>query len=108
MSYDVANLSSSVSLDKVIDVIIEYLKNNFNNVKTRTKLTLVDIHQLIELCVSKSCFFHINLMWELYISGPIGLSIMVVLSECYLARFEKKSIALLSALNVSPKHLNAM
>ena len=42
------NLSPSVPLDKAIDVIVEYLKNDFNNVKTRTKLTLEDIHQLTE------------------------------------------------------------
>ena len=50
VSYDVVNLYPSVPLDKAIDVIVEYLKHDFNNVKTRTKLTLVDIHQLIELC----------------------------------------------------------
>ena len=53
VSYDVVNLYPSIPLDKAIDVIVEYLKNDFNNVKTRTKLTLVDIHQLIDLCVSE-------------------------------------------------------
>ena len=50
--YDVVNLHPSVPLDKAIDTIVEYLKNDFNNVKRRAKLTLVDIHQLSELCVS--------------------------------------------------------
>ena len=50
--YDVVNLHPSVPLDKAIDSIAEYLQNDFNNVKRRAKLTLVDIHQLIELCVS--------------------------------------------------------
>ena len=44
VSYNVVNLYPFVPLDKAIDVIIEYLKNDFNNVRTRTKLTLVDIH----------------------------------------------------------------
>ena len=43
------------------------------------------------------------LIWKLYNSGPIGLSIMVVLSECYLQRLEEKCIALSFALNISPK-----
>ena len=30
---DVVNLNPSVSFDKAIDVIVEYLKNAFNNVK---------------------------------------------------------------------------
>ena len=31
VSYDVVNLYPSVPLDKAIDVIVEYLKNDFNN-----------------------------------------------------------------------------
>ena len=81
----------------------EYLKNDFNNVKRRTKLTFVDIHQLIELCISECVFLYNNLIWRLSNSGPIVLSIMVVLSECYLQRLEGKSIALSFALNISPK-----
>ena len=101
--YDVVNLYPSISLDKAIDVIVEYLKNDFNNVKRRTKLILVDIHQLIELCVSQCYFLYNNLIRKLYNSGPIGLSIMVVLSECYLQRLEEKSIALSFTFNISPK-----
>ena len=103
VSYDVVNLYPSIPLDKAIDLIVEYLKNDLNNVKTRTKLTLVDIRQLIELCESECCFLYNNLIWQLYNSGPIGLSIIVVLSECYIQRLEEKSIASSFALNISPK-----
>ena len=48
-------------------------------------------------------FLFNNLIWKLYNSGPIGLSIMVVLSECYLQRLKEKCIALSFALNISPK-----
>ena len=78
-------------------------ENDLNNVKGRTKLTLVHIHQLIELCVSECHFLYNNLFWKLYNSGPIGLSIMVVLSGCYLQRLEENSIALSFALNIWPK-----
>ena len=66
-------------------------------------MTLEDIHRLIELCESECYFLYNNLIWKLYNSGPIGLSIMVVLSECCLQRLEEKSIALSFALNISPK-----
>ena len=63
---------------------------------------MVDIHcQLIELCVSKCYFLYNDLIWRLYNSGLTGLSIMVVLSECYLPRLAEKSIALYFALNIS-------
>ena len=40
VSYDVVNLYPSVPLGKAKHAIVEYLKNDdFNNVKTRTKLT---------------------------------------------------------------------
>ena len=94
VSYDVVILYPSVRLDKAIDDMVDYPKNDFNNVKRRTKLILVDIDQLIELCVSECYFLYNKLIWKLYNSGPIGLSIMVVLSECYLQRIEEKSIAL--------------
>ena len=64
-------------------------ENICKNVKARTKLTLVDMHQLIELCVSECYFPYNNPIWKLYNSGPIGLSIMFVLSECYLQRPEE-------------------
>ena len=75
VSYDVVNLYPSVPLDKAIDVIVEYLKNDFNNVRTRTKLTLVDIHQGIDLSVSECYFLYNNLIRKLYNSVPIGLFI---------------------------------
>ena len=79
VSYDVVNLYPSVPLDKAIDVIVEYLTNDFKNVKTRRKLTLVDIHQLIELYVSECYFLYNNLIWKLYNSGPI-ITVTVVAS----------------------------
>ena len=60
------------------------------------------MHQLIDLCVSECYFLYNNLIWKLYNSGPIGLSIMV-LSKCYLQRLEEKSIALSFALYISAK-----
>ena len=56
--------------------------NKFN--KTRTKLTLIDIQQFIELCVSECYFLRDNVIWNLIVSGPISLSIMLALSESYL------------------------
>ena len=47
------------------------------------------MHELTELCVSEFYFPYNNLIWKLYNLGPIGLSIMFVLSECYLQRPEE-------------------
>ena len=94
VSYDVVNLYLSIPIDKSIDVIVEYLENEFKNVKTRTKLTLIDIHQPIELCVSEYYFIYIKLICKLFNLGSTGLS-----TDCYLQRIE----ALSFVLNISHK-----
>ena len=58
-SYDVKNLYASISIDKAIDVILQQLSEDYKDLKTRAKLTLVDIQQLIELCVSE-CYFYLG------------------------------------------------
>ena len=59
VSHDVPNLYPSIHIDKSIDVILQQLSEDYEDLKTRTKLTLVDIQQLIELCVSE-CYF----LWD--------------------------------------------
>ena len=57
--YHDVNLYPFVPLDKPIAVIVGYLKEDINNVVTKTKVTLADKHQLIELCISE-CYFLCN------------------------------------------------
>ena len=52
VSYDVTNLYPSITIDEAIDVILQQLSEDYDDLKTRAKLTLVDIQQLTELCVS--------------------------------------------------------
>ena len=59
VSYDVTNLYPLIPMDKAIDVILQQLSEDYEDLKVRTKLTLVDIQQLIELCVNK-CYF----LWD--------------------------------------------
>ena len=43
VSYDVINLYPSIPINKAIDVILQQLSEDYEELKTRTKLTLVDI-----------------------------------------------------------------
>ena len=103
VSYDVTNLYPSIPIDKAIDVILQQLSEDYEDLKTRTKLTLVDIQQLIELCVSECYFLWDNIIWDLLSYGPIGLSIMVALSESYLQNLEKNAIELALRFDIAPK-----
>ena len=103
VSYDVVNLYPSVPLDKAIPTMLDQLKNDYNELKTRTKLTLVDIHKLLEVCLSECYFIWENKIWHLSNSGPIGLSIMVIISESYLQHIEKQAITQALEVNIAPK-----
>ena len=61
LPYHVVNLHPSVPSDRSIQSIVEFLQEDHEESKKRTKLNLTDIHQLLG-----------NL-------GPIGLSIMVII-----------------------------
>ena len=77
ISYDVMNFNPSIPIDKAIIVLINTLNNDLDDLNTRTKLTLTDIHKLTELCFSKSYFLYENKIRLLENAAPIGLSLMV-------------------------------
>ena len=68
------------------------LNRKFDMIKCNSKLTIVDIKILIELCLSKCYFVWNNTMFEVPDSGPIGLSLMVVVSEAFLQFIEMKKM----------------
>ena len=93
----------SILIDKVITVLLDTLNNDLDDLNTRTKLTLNDIPKLTELCLSKSYFLYENKIRLLENAGPIGLSLMVVLSESYLQHLEHKAMAEALTIQIQPK-----
>ena len=91
VSYDVENLYPSVPLREATNVILDLL-NNDNDLKQRTKLTITEIKTLIDLCLSVCYFIWNNEIHKLKDSGPIGLSLMVVMAESFLQVLEAKAI----------------
>ena len=55
VSFDVVNLYPSVPIKKAIDIVAEMLKSDLS-LGQRTKLSVDDLRQLMELCLSK-CYF---------------------------------------------------
>ena len=90
VSYDVVNLYPSVPLKEATNVILDIL-NQDADLKNYTKLNIIEIKTLIELCLSKCYFLWNNQIHILENSGPIGLSLMVVLAEGFLQILEKKA-----------------
>nr|XP_047135286.1 uncharacterized protein LOC101239709 [Hydra vulgaris] len=92
VSFDVINLYPSVPINEAIPVIINILNDDLEDLKTRNKLTLIDIHQLIELSLSICYFLYEDKIRILPNSGPIGLSLMVVIAEAFLLNIEKRAL----------------
>ena len=77
-SFDVVNFNPSVTIDEAVAVLTEILNNDIDDLRKRTKLTLTDIHKLIELCLRANDFIFDNRVRILENSGPIGLALMGV------------------------------
>ena len=85
------SICPSVLLDRSIQVIVKFLQEDHGELRKRTKLNPTNIHQLLQLCSSECYFLYNKVIWMLQKLGPIGLLIVVILSECYLQRIEHLS-----------------
>ena len=99
VSYDVVNLYPSIPLKRATKVIIDLLKQD-EDLNRRTKLKIPEIKTLIELCLSKCYFLWNEEIHLLKDSGPIGLSLMVVMAEGFLQVLEERAIH--EALHMQP------
>ena len=99
VSYDVVNLYPSVPVKEATEVIVDLL-NKDTNLKQHTKLEILEIKSLIDICLSKCYFLWNDEIHELENSGPIGLSLMVVMAEAFLQFIESKAIT--EALHEQP------
>ena len=59
-----------------------------------SRFTLIQIKSLMELCLEHSYFLWNNEIRKLVDSGPIGLSLMVVVAEGFLQSIEKKAFSI--------------
>ncbi|XP_065662724.1 uncharacterized protein LOC136085352 [Hydra vulgaris] len=99
VSYGVVNLYLSIPLGEATKILLDMLEH-FPNLNKLTKLSVSEIKSLIELCLYKCYFLWNEEIHELVDSGPIGLSLMVVLAEGFLQFFENKAIDI--ALHSNP------
>ncbi|XP_065667720.1 uncharacterized protein LOC136088011 [Hydra vulgaris] len=103
ISFDVVALYPSIPIDRAIPVIIDILNNDIDNLKKRTKLTLSDIHEMIELCLKQCYFLYKNEIRSIPNSGSIGLSLMVVVAEAFLQHLETKALIIAEIGHFSQK-----
>lgn len=103
VSYDVVALYPSVPIKRAIDAIMIILENDLLDLRSRTKLDMDDIRELLQLCLSKCYFLWNDKFYLIDDAGPIGLSLMVVVAEAYLQHLEDIAIRTALHTNVAPK-----
>lgn len=81
------------------------LNQDIVDFEQRTIFKLKHVKELIEVCLYKSYFIWNQKIHGLKDSGPIGLSLMVVLAESFLQMIENKSLSIARSLPipVTPK-----
>ena len=94
VSFDVVAMYPSIPIKKAIAVIMDKLTADYDSVKTRTQFKLEHIKSLLELCLEHSYFLWNNEIRKLVDSGPIGLSLMVVVAEGFLQSIEEKAFTI--------------
>ena len=92
VSFDVTALYPSVPIKKAIDAIMDMLQADFDSVSSRTNLSLLDIKNLLELCLGTCYFMFDDHIYTIEDAGPIGLSLMVVIAEGYLQHIESNAL----------------
>ena len=103
VSFDVTALYPSVPIKKAIDVIMDILKSDEACVQQRTLLHLSDIRKLLQMCLSTCYFLWNDELYEIEDTGPIGLSLMVVIADGFLQHLESRAIAIALNRHVAPK-----
>ena len=82
MSYDVVNLYPSIPIKESITIVINQLQED-ESLLNRTKLDLNKFKKLLHLCLSHRFFLYNNNIHTLENSGPIGLTLMVIMAESF-------------------------
>ena len=91
VSYDVVNLYPSIPLKEATIVMVDLL-NTDPDLQKRTKLKIHEIKSLIELCLRECYFIWHDEIHKLKDSGPIGLSLMVIMAEAFLQVLEARAM----------------
>ena len=101
LSYDAEALFPSVPISDCILVIKQKL-NNDNTLQRRTQLTTDDICKLLALCLERTDFVFNGRHNTTNDSGPIGLSLMVTVSQIWMIHTIESAMDIARSRNVTP------
>ena len=107
ISFDATALFPSVPIQDAINHIKGLLEED-PDLTSRTKLTPMDITDLISLCLSTSNFIYDGRHHTQRDSGPIGLSLMVTISQIWMIYTLERAIEIADSRKISrPRHVTS-
>ena len=92
-SYDAEKLFPSVPIGDALKVIEQLMREDPPKLKDGVKLEIDDIIGLLELCLSTTNFIYNGRHHTTKDSGPIGLSLMVPVSQIWMTYTLDQSMA---------------
>ena len=105
VSFDAAALFPSIPIEDCIKHICDLLTQD-TTLQQRTQLTPTDITDLIRICLSSSDFVYNDRHHTTKDSGPIGLSLMVLVAQIWMTHTMDSAIAIArQRLNAIPRHI---
>ena len=105
VSFDAAALFPSVPIEDCVKHIHDLLTQD-TTLPQRTQLTPTDITDLIRICLSSSDFVYNDRHHTTKDSGPIGLSLMVLVSQIWMTHTMDSAITIArQRLNVIPRYI---
>ena len=105
-SFDATALFPSVPITDAISHILQLLEDD-PSLPQRTQLSPYDIVDLIALCLSSSDFVYDGRHHTTKESGPIGLSLMVTVSQIWMVHTMDEAIKIARQRNYSiPRNIN--
>ncbi|KAG5891991.1 hypothetical protein JTB14_007739 [Gonioctena quinquepunctata] len=91
VSFDVESLFTNVPIDKTLEIVKKRLEND-TSLKTRTKLDVSAIIELLKLCTEKTYFQFKNEFYQQEFGMAMGSPLSPILSNTCMEYFEESSV----------------
>lgn len=91
ISFDVSPLSTNVSREATLAIVLSKLSND-ENLSVRTNLTATDVVKLILLCLDNTYFIFNIVSYRQMIGLPMGSQISPIIANLFMEDIEMKAL----------------
>ena len=92
VSFDVVSLFTNVPVEEACNIAKERLLSD-TTLSQRTNLSPENVHDLLKLCLTTTCFQWREKFYEQTNGAPMGSPLSPVMANLFMEEFEKKALA---------------